>query len=157
MAPFARTTALAHVRQANREGRPSEYRPEYCQAIIDAMAEGISLTAFAGVIGVSKDTVYEWIKRHSDFSDAWSRAKPKRVLHLERKLLRARKGAETTAAIFALRNADPTEWRDVKSVQHDHRHSIDMLTDAELYAIASGNPQASGNTIDADYEDITTS
>jgi hypothetical protein len=60
------------------------------------------------------------------------------VLWLERKLLASRKGAETTAAIFALRNADPSEWRDVRNVQHDHSHTIANLTDEQLLAIASG-------------------
>lgn len=157
MAPFKQTTLPAHLKpQAKSEGRPSEYRPEYCDLIIQVMSEGVSLTAFAGVVGVARDTVYEWIKVHREFSDAWSRAKPKRLLWWERKLQRSRKGAETTASIFALRNVDATEWRDVRSVQHEHRHSIDSLSDAELYAIAAGRTSDIGDTIDADYEDITT-
>jgi hypothetical protein len=37
---------------------------------------------------------------------------------LELKLLRARKGAETQAAIFALKNAAPDDWCDVKTTEH---------------------------------------
>ena len=43
-----------------------------------------------------------------------------------------KKGAETTASIFALRNADPSEWRDIRNVQHDHSHSIAQLMDEQL-------------------------
>jgi len=75
---------------------------------------------------------------HREFSDAVSRARMTRVAALEVKLLRSRKGAETTASIFALRNADPSEWRDVRSVQHDHNVTIATLTDEQLFAIASG-------------------
>jgi hypothetical protein len=102
------------------------------------MGQGKSLTAFAGSIRVAVDTVYDWIKKHSEFSDAVSRARSARVDALETKLLRSRKGAETTAAIFALKNACPVEWRDVKHTEH--RHSVDAvtLTDAQLFAIASG-------------------
>lgn len=155
MAPFARTTMPAHLTRP-MAGRPSEYRPEYCELVIDKMSEGLSLTAFAGFIRVSRDTVYEWIKRHPAFSDAVSRANPARVLALEAKLLRSRKGAETTAAIFALRNACPDEWRDIRNVEHSHHHSVETLTDAQLYAIAG---QASGNgaVIDGEYSHVDTS
>ena len=157
MAPFKQTTLPAHLKpEARPEGRPSEYRPEYCELVLERMAQGISLTGFAGSIRVARATVYEWIARHREFSDAVARARAARVLWWETKLQRSRKGAETTASIFALRNADPTEWRDIKSVQHDHTHTIAALTDAELYAIASGRTQHDGSTIDAEYEDITT-
>jgi len=91
-------------------------------------------------------------KAHSEFSDAVSRARAARVLWLERKLLRARKGAETTAAIFALKNADPVEWRDVKHAEHRHVVSINMLTDEQLNAIASGASLADVGVIEGDFE-----
>jgi hypothetical protein len=43
MAPFPQTTLPAHVR-APQGGRPTEYRLEYSQAVIDFMAQGFSLT-----------------------------------------------------------------------------------------------------------------
>lgn len=101
------------------------------------MGRGYSLTAVAGMIGVSKDAIYDWIRAHSDFSDAVSRAKPGRLTALETKLLTSRKGAQTTAAIFALRNADPDEWRDVKHQEHSHSVRVETLSDAQLYAIAA--------------------
>jgi hypothetical protein len=136
MGLFTQTTLPAHVR-APRGGRPTEYRPEYCQAVIDLMAQGFSLTAFAASICVAKDTVYEWIKVHPQFSDAVARARAARVYELETKLLRSRVGAETSAAIFALRNADPTEWRDIKHIDPVPVQHIEPLTDAQLHAIAA--------------------
>jgi len=154
MAPFARTTLPAHYREGSGQtfGRPSAYREEYAQLLIEVTrAEGISLTAFAGLIGVSRDTVYEWIKQHADFSDAVNKAKPARLLYLERKLMRSRHGAETVASIFALKNADPLEWRDVRSVDHQHTMKAEQLTDAQLHAIAAGKAGANGTVIDAEY------
>lgn len=153
MAPFPQTTLPAHQRPGR--GRPSEYKPEYCEAVQDYMAQGYSLTAFAGNIRKSRQAVYEWINQHSEFGDAVSRARSARVAALETKLLRSRKGAETSAAIFALRNADPMEWRDIRQVQHDHSHTVATLTDAQLFAIASGNPSGSGDVIEGQYEDVT--
>lgn len=154
MAPFARTTLPAHLKPDI--GRPNEYDPAYCDQVLEFMSQGYSLTAFAGSIRKARQTVYRWMREHAAFSDAVTRAQACRVTALETKLLRSRKGAETTAAIFALRNADPTEWKDVRSVKHDHNHTVDTLTDAQLYAIAAGDVGAGGAVIDAEYEDITT-
>ena len=157
MAPFAQRRALAHVETVKRpEGRPSDYKPEYCDLIIQAMGEGVSLTGFAGMIGVSRECIYNWMTRHSEFSDAASRAKAARVLWWERKLMRSRKGAETTASIFALRNADPTEWRDIKHTSTDINVRVETLTDAQLFAIASGKSLSDANTIEGEYTKVDT-
>ena len=152
MAPFARTTLPAHYKNGQTFGRPNLYRAEYCELVIEKMAEGLSLTAFAGFIRVDPTTVYEWIKTHADFSHAVSRAQGARVHALECKLLRSRKGAETTAAIFALKNACPTEWKDVKHTEHQHNVSIESLSDAELYAIAGQKRPV----IDGEYSHVDT-
>jgi hypothetical protein len=155
MAPFAQKRIPAHLLPAvtpNGRGRPSEYDPAYCDMVIEAMGRGLSLTAFAGMIRKSRECVYGWIAAHSDFADAVSRAKAARTLWWEQKLMRSRKGAETTATIFALRNAQPDEWRDVRSVEHSHLHAIGQLTDAQLHAIAAGKlaDVGDGMTIDGD-------
>jgi hypothetical protein len=154
MAPFPQVRVPAHWRDPNyTTGRPTDYRPEYCDLIVEKARElGLSVTAFAGVIGVSRETVYAWIKSYSAFSDAASRARSARVLWWELKLGRSRKGAETTAAIFALKNADPTEWRDVKHTEHSHKLEAVTLTDAQLYAIASGAHAGDASVIDAEFE-----
>lgn len=145
MAPFPQKRMLAH--QKPGMGRPSEYKPEYCPMVIEAMAQGLSLTAFAGMIRMSRDTVYQWMTLHRDFADAVSRARAARTLWLEQKLLRSRKGAETTAAIFALRNAQPDEWKDVKHTEHQHLHAIAQLTDEQLHRIAAGSVGSVGDGV----------
>ncbi len=49
-------------------GRPTKYKPEYCQMLIDHMSEGYSFESFGGIIEVAEDTLYEWAKVHEDFS-----------------------------------------------------------------------------------------
>lgn len=75
--------------ESNPIGRPSLYKPEYCQQIIDYFSVGTSIVnvmgketptdfpskaGFAIKIGVSKDTLNEWAKVHPDFSVAYKRA-----------------------------------------------------------------------------------
>ena len=50
-------------------GRPTKYKPEYCEMLIEHMKQGFSFETFGAVIGVNKDTLYEWAKS-GDFSDA---------------------------------------------------------------------------------------
>jgi hypothetical protein len=152
MAPFRQTTLPAHLKPEYYAGRPSEYDPAFCEAVIEFMAQGYSLTAFAGSIRKSRQAVYEWIGRYPAFGDAVSRARGARVTALETKLLRSRKGAETTAAIFALKNAEPDEWRDVKHTTTEHNVNLKTLSDAELYAIAGQKAPF----IDADYSHVET-
>lgn len=148
MAPFKRTHAVAQYQYGQTRGRPSEYRPEYCDMVIEAMGQGISVAAFAGTIGVACDTVYQWMKRHAEFADAVSRARAKQLLAWEQKLIRSKKGAETMASIFALKNIAPDQWRDVRNVQHEHNVKVEQLTDAQLYAIAAQKAGGDGQTID---------
>lgn len=82
------------------------------------MATGLSLTAFAGDIGVSRDTVNEWQRVYPEFSDAVKVAKAKRTAALERGMFAAESGPQVTARIFALKNADPEEWREKQHVEH---------------------------------------
>jgi hypothetical protein len=157
MAPFAQKRMLAHLQPDPKHpgGRPTEYRIEYCEMVIEAMAQGLSLTAFAGMIRKSREAVYSWISAHREFADAVARARAARTLWLEQKLLRSRKGAETTAAMFALRNAQPDEWKDVRSVQHQHSHEIKQLSDAELNRIAAGyHGDAGADVIDGSCERV---
>jgi hypothetical protein len=99
-------------------GRPTDYRPEYGQEIIDLMATGLSLTAAAADLGFHRQRVYEWAEHHPEFADAVKLARAKRVLALERGLLEATEGPRVTARIFALKNADPEEWREKVVNEH---------------------------------------
>lgn len=158
MAPFTQKRMLAHLTPDPKrpEGKPSEYDVMYCDMVIEAMSQGLSLTAFAGMIRKSRETVYGWMSRHREFADAVTRARSCRTLFLEQKLLRSRKGAETTAAIFALRNAQPDEWRDVKHTETMHLHAVAQLTDAQLMAIAAGKVgDVEDGVIEGEFERTT--
>lgn len=54
-------------------GRPTKYRPEMCNRVIDLMAQGTSLFEVAADLGISEDTLYRWKKERSSFSEAIKR------------------------------------------------------------------------------------
>jgi hypothetical protein len=60
-----------------------------------------------------------------------------RVAALEAKLLSTSQGVGVTAAIFALKNADPDEWQDRYYTDTRVNVSIEQMSDEELLAIIS--------------------
>jgi hypothetical protein len=50
--------------------RPTKYKPEYCELVIDTMAAGKSLAAAAAQIRVARSTFYEWAKEYPDMAEA---------------------------------------------------------------------------------------
>lgn len=76
----------AKKKKPAKKGRPTKYKPEYCEQIIkffDVPAvdkkgnatDPIFLSAFARSIGVVHDTLLEWASVYPSFSVAYSEAK----------------------------------------------------------------------------------
>lgn len=55
-------------------GRPSEYKPEYCELVIEHMSKGYSFESFAGLLKASTATIYRWRDSQEDFRNAVERA-----------------------------------------------------------------------------------
>ena len=51
-------------------GRPTKFRPDLCQRVVELMAEGRSLDGCAALLGVHPDSLYEWQRVHPEFSEA---------------------------------------------------------------------------------------
>ena len=104
-------------------GAPSKYKPEYCQAVIDDMSQGYSLTAFAGGIGVDRRTITEWCDVHPEFSLAVTRAKAARLRNWEQVAIQMRTNGGgrggATITVFGLKNMGGDEW----SAPEKHEHT----------------------------------
>lgn len=55
--------------------RPSSYRPEFCERVIDLGKKGFSPAQIANDLDVLRETLYDWSKAHPEFSTAFTRAK----------------------------------------------------------------------------------
>lgn len=59
-----------------KSGRPSKFKKEYCEMLIEHMRNGGSYQTFAAKIpdnAVNIDTLYYWEQKHPEFSDAKKR------------------------------------------------------------------------------------
>ena len=58
---------------ANKVGRPTKFKPQMCETILELMKEGASLDEVRGELDISKDTLYRWKEDYEDFSDSIKR------------------------------------------------------------------------------------
>lgn len=102
-----------------KPGRPTKYDEAYCEQLEAFCAEGLSITAFAGEIGVSRATITNWADEHPEFLAAVERAKAKRALAWERMLISTVwTGKGGTSAIFGVKNTAPDDWKDKTETEH---------------------------------------
>jgi transposase len=106
-------------------GQPTKYKPEYCERLLEHMSAGLSYESFAGEIGVSKQTIYDWEDAQKEFKEAKTIAFEKCRLWWEkaaRDHLLNEEGApslNSTIWIFNMKNRFPAEWRDRSEMKHD--------------------------------------
>jgi hypothetical protein len=118
-------------------GRPSKYSDAYCTEVINCLAEGHSVTAFAGRIGVARSTVFKWADEHPEFSDALKTGQAKATEFWERILVKVASegGGNATATIFGLKNRAHEDWSDRTVTEHTGKDGKDLIPevgDAEL-------------------------
>ena len=54
-------------------GRPTKYRPEYCEIAESVLGEGYSQAVLAGELDVDEDTITNWKKEYPEFFGAIKR------------------------------------------------------------------------------------
>jgi len=113
------------MKKKQGRGRPTLYKPEYCELLENHLAQGKSYLAFGAEINVTRETLYEWERVHEEFSDSKKRGILKSLKvwenRLEDGLLGKIPGFNTTLAIFLMKcrfgNMGYRE-RDVVEVEH---------------------------------------
>ena len=111
-------------------GRPTTYEDRFCDLLIDHMTKGYSFESFAAITDTCKDTLYEWVKVHPEFSDAKKRATDKSRLFWEKvgienivnietmekdesgSFTAVKKSLNSAAWIFNMKNRFKDDWKD---------------------------------------------
>lgn len=101
----------------NPVGRPSLYRPHYCDELVQLMSTGLSLTASMGEMGFTRRTAHDWAAQHPEFSHAIALGHAKRSAFLERKGISAESGPAVTFAVAALKNCNPEDFREKQALE----------------------------------------
>lgn len=138
-------------------GRPTDYDPTFCSALIEHMGKGASFEAFAGVLGVSKQSLYTWFGKYPDFMDAKKIGEAKSLLFWERigidglweETGKDASGMKlnTSNWIFQMKNRH--KWKDRQDVDINHndtqlieRERLSRMPMNELEALVIKNLEA---------------
>lgn len=97
-------------------GRPSAYDPAYGEMLVAHCAQGLSIKAFAAVVDVTRDTLYEWARVHPEFASAMDRARSQMQLALEKAVLGTKNATEASVRLRLLANLDADTWREKKDI-----------------------------------------
>lgn len=105
----------------NPIGRPTEYQEDMCQEVIKFGKLGYSRTAIAAKLGISRNTLYQWVKQYPDFQDAMEKAVEESQIFWEDALrltaMGALEKANATATIFALKSQFQQDWKEIRTTE----------------------------------------
>ena len=112
--------------------RPTKYTEALGDELISWMAQGYSLTAAAGKIGVSRQTVYAWAEEKPEFSDALNHARAASAAWWEdqARITATTGDGNASVVIFGLKNRVADEWRD--KVEQDHTSSDGSMSPTRI-------------------------
>ena len=74
MAKEKAKTAAKPAKEKRPVGRPSLYRREYCDRVIEMGKQGYSMASMASLLDVDKATIIRWRDEHEEFRTALSKA-----------------------------------------------------------------------------------
>jgi hypothetical protein len=114
-----RARGAPNMVNSKRWKTPADYTPDACGILVALMATGLSLTAAAAAMGVSRATIDAWMKQYDEFREAVSRGKAVRILAHENQMLASDNAPVISARRFSLLNAAPDEWREKQIVDPD--------------------------------------
>lgn len=103
-------------------GRPTDYHPSLCEKVVEHMRSGLSFESFAGAVGCSKQSLYDWANKFPEFMDAKKEGLELCRLFWERLGTAGAAGKvknfNCAAWIFNMKNRFRDDWRDRQEVEH---------------------------------------
>lgn len=109
------------MEQPHPGGRPTDYKPEYCETVNKLALLGLTDSQMANLLEVSEVTFNAWKKKHPEFLKSLKDGKEIADASIAKSLYKKALGydyhgkhypADTTAIIFWLKNRQPKGWRD---------------------------------------------
>ena len=104
-------------------GRPTLYKPEYCEKVISLGRDGLSRVQIAAEFEVAKSTLQEWEKVYPEFSVAITRAMTLSQAWWEKKgqdclVMPAGATFQSSAWSRSMAARFPDDWRENSKMEH---------------------------------------
>lgn len=98
---------------SGKRGQPTKYHDERCETILQSLRQGNTLKVAALMGGIHYDTLNEWRKQYSDFSEAVDRAEAEaESLHVVN--IRTHSADQWQASAWWLERRRHGDWRKVE-------------------------------------------
>ena len=122
----------------NPVGRPSKYKPEYCEKIVKLAKEGNGWVSWALACGVDRPTLYAWGEQHPEFLTALKEAKLHEQLWWENTGRNSVHSKNFQAAVwrtsmqarfrddYTERKVQEVTGKDGGAIKHEHKASLDL-------------------------------
>ena len=114
-------------------GRPTKYKKEMCETVIELMREGASQEEVIGSLDISKDTYYRWKEEHEEFSDAIKRGVRLSQTWWERQGRISLKDREFNYTGWYMNMKNRFRWADKQEVKNEGNITIVMDTGIDHY------------------------
>lgn len=102
-------------------GRPTLYKPEYCQKVIDLGRKGYSVVQMCADLGISRNTLEtEWPANYPDFSQAMADARAFSQAWWESEGQKALRSKTFNSAVWnrSMGARFPKDWRESTKQEH---------------------------------------
>lgn len=91
-------------------GRKSQYTPEVCGELLNALRGGSTIKDACAYAGISEDTYARWQKQHTDFADTVKKARADARIQSVLRIRKAGAAGEWQADAWYLERSDPESW-----------------------------------------------
>ena len=132
-------------------GRPSKYKPEYCEQLFEHMKGGLSFVSFGAVIRVDGATLDRWVKEFPEFCASKKEGRAAQVLFYEQfgRSAMAGKIKNFNATAFVWMTKNMLGWSDKIEV-HQEIEPITLRIKGEkgLYQLGIGISSEAGKSVE---------
>ena len=114
-------------------GRPTKYKPEMCETVIELMKEGASQYEVLATLGISEDTFYRWKKENEEFSESIKRGSQLSQAWWEKKGRISLDDRQFNSTLWYMNMKNRFKWADKQEVKNDGNITIVMDTGIDHY------------------------
>ena len=114
-------------------GRPTKYKKEMCETVIELMREGASQDEVIGHLDISRETFYRWKEENEEFSDSIKRGVRLSQTWWERQGRISLKDREFNYTGWYMNMKNRFRWADKQEVKNEGNITIVMDTGIDHY------------------------
>ena len=113
--------------------RPTKYKPQMCEVVIELMREGASQDEVIGHLDISRDTFYRWKEEHEEFSDSIKRGSQLSQAWWEKKGRISLDDRQFNSTLWYMNMKNRFKWADKQEVKNEGNVTILVDTGVSHY------------------------